>query len=260
MRNTVLAAILLLALSAGALSVIWEPERFMYAVVYKVKLFGLRSPEAKAIYDSYSKHFYASYIKTLTKEEAQYYADYYADYYANYYTSEGYKTSLQYALPEDTAENRAFPQSDISAFRLNAKGVAIITYFEGFQAEPYLDAGGKLTIGYGHLIRQGEFFDKVDENQARVLLAKDIALAEAVVKKNVKVPLTKNQFSALVSLVYNIGPKHFEESTLLKLLNQRDYNGASLEFVRWKHVGQKELRGLLKRRKVETALFVLQEA
>jgi lysozyme len=121
--------------------------------------------------------------------------------------------------------------------------------------EPYKDVGGKLTIGYGHLIRPGEYFTQVTEKEAEALLLKDVAVAEAVVKRNVKVRINAQQYSALVSLVYNVGQGHFEDSTLLELLNKGDYNGASKQFMRWVHVDGDRIKGLVTRRLAEKELF-----
>ncbi len=76
------------------------------------------------------------------------------------------------------------------------------------------------------------------------------------VTKLVKVPLTQNQFDALVSFEYNIGYSKLSASTLLRLLNSGDYKGASDQFGRWVYGGGKILPGLVRRRKAETQLFI----
>jgi hypothetical protein len=78
---------------------------------------------------------------------------------------------------------------------------------------------------------------------------------EEVVSNLVKVELNSNQFSALVSFVYNIGPSAFKESTLLRLLNSGDVEGAANQFKRWNKSGSKVLEGLVKRRNAEEKLF-----
>lgn len=219
-------------------------------------LFGLRTPEEKKIYQEYYTHFYKNYLKTMNERESKYYADHYADFYATYFTSNAYKTAVSYALPKATPASLSYPtESAIAPLRISQKGLGIIKYFEGFKENPYLDAGGKMTIGYGHLLRRGEYYTEISKNEAVALLKDDIALAEAAVKRLVEVELTNNQFSALVSLVYNIGMGNFAKSTLLKKLNKSDYGGATKEFVRWRFVGKRALKGLKKRRLVEAALF-----
>jgi lysozyme len=102
----------------------------------------------------------------------------------------------------------------------------IIKKYEGFRANAYRDAGG-WSVGYGHVIQPGEP-RHVTEPQASRMLSDDVAIREQIIAKLVRVPLTPNQRAALVSLVYNIGEANFRHSTLLRLLNQRDYAGTVL--------------------------------
>ena len=69
------------------------------------------------------------------------------------------------------------------------------------------------------------------------------------------VPLTQNQFDALVSLTYNIGSGAFNNSTLLKL-NKGDYQGAADQFLVWNKADGKVMKGLVRRREAERALFL----
>lgn len=207
-------------------------------------------------YNTYYTHFYTEYIKTQTVEHADYYADYYAEFYAQYYSSPGYRQSLRYALPSASEESVSYPSGSPTASQsINASGLALIKTYEGLELEPYADAGGKLTIGYGHLIKPGEFFSRISEQHAHDLLRKDVRVAEAYVKRYVKVKLNDNQFAALVSLVYNIGPGNFQKSTLLRLLNRGQGDKAAAEFARWSKVGYKTVNGLTKRREAERRLF-----
>lgn len=72
----------------------------------------------------------------------------------------------------------------------------------------------------------------------------------------VKVPLTQNQYDALVSLVFNIGRGSFARSSLLKKLNAGDMTGAAQEFPRWVYAKGKKLPGLITRRNDEMELFL----
>jgi len=76
------------------------------------------------------------------------------------------------------------------------------------------------------------------------------------VNKTVKVPLTSNQFSALVSLCFNIGIGAFQKSTLVRVLNQGNYGEAANQFLRWNQGGGKVLAGLVRRRQRERELFL----
>ena len=80
-------------------------------------------------------------------------------------------------------------------------------------------------------------------------------MAKSAVEK-VRVPLTDAQHGALVSLVFNIGSGNFRRSTLLRLLNEGDYEGAADEFPKWRKAGGKVLKGLERRRKAEREMFI----
>ena len=71
----------------------------------------------------------------------------------------------------------------------------------------------------------------------------------------VKCPLSQNQFDALVSWVYNLGPANLQASTLLKVLNAGDYAGVPAQIMRWNKAGGKVLEGLTRRRQAEADLF-----
>ena len=69
-------------------------------------------------------------------------------------------------------------------------------------------------------------------------------------------PLTQNQFDALVSLTYNIGANAFTNSTLLKKLNTGDYKAAAHQFEVWINAGGQRMQGLVNRRAIEKLLFL----
>ncbi|MEG3919041.1 lysozyme [Microcoleus sp. POL10_C6] len=138
---------------------------------------------------------------------------------------------------------------------INQDGVNLIKSFEGMEVEAYLDAVGVWTIGYGHT--QGVYEGMtITEAQAEELLRKDLAEFEGYVSEAVQVSINENQFSALVSFTFNLGPENLFDSTLLKLLNQGDFQGAGDQFPRWNKAGSQELEGLTRRRKAERALFL----
>lgn len=142
--------------------------------------------------------------------------------------------------------------------RISQEGIEIIKRFEGCSLKKYRCPAGFLTIGYGHKIEYGEkISDTISLPKAQELLESDIFSTEIRLEKCLKgVEININQYSALVSFTFNIGIGNFSKSTLLKKLKQYDYNGASLELTRWVYANGKKLRGLIRRRESEKALFL----
>lgn len=141
--------------------------------------------------------------------------------------------------------------------KINQSGLDLIKSFEGFRASPYICPAGVLTIGYGTTgkrVKAG--MPPVTKATAEQWLREDVQVFEQAVDRLVTVPLTSNQFSALVSFVYNIGSGAFASSTLLKRLNAKLYSEAAAQFERWNKGGGKVLPGLTRRRQAEKALFL----
>lgn len=133
-------------------------------------------------------------------------------------------------------------------------GIELIKSFEGRSLVAYQDSVGVWTIGYGHTKTARE--DRlIIKSTADRLLAEDLAEFEKYVDTLVKVPLTQNQFDALVSWTFNLGPTNLSESTLLKKLNAGDYDAVPDEIRRWNKAGGEVLEGLVRRREAEAALF-----
>lgn len=144
--------------------------------------------------------------------------------------------------------------------KTSSNGTALIREFEGFVASAYLCPADVWTTGIGTTVypngtkvKKG---DKCTQEQALEYLQHDLKSFEKTVNDSVKVPLSQNQFDALVSLSYNIGSGAFKSSTLLKKLNAKDYAGAADQFLVWNKGGGKVLKGLVRRRDAERALFL----
>ena len=139
------------------------------------------------------------------------------------------------------------------------RGVALIKAHEGLRLSAYTDPVGVWTIGYGHTTAAGppkvERGMKITEAGADAILRQDLAKFERYVTDAVKVPLSQNEFDALVSFTFNLGPSNLRSSTLLRKLNAGDRAGAADEFLKWTKAGGKTLPGLVKRREAERALF-----
>lgn len=141
--------------------------------------------------------------------------------------------------------------------RINQAGLDLVKEREGFFARRYICPAGKPSIGYGHVILPGEHFDEpISRELGEELLRGDLAIAEEAVSRLVTVPLSENQFSALVSFTFNVGQGNLQKSTLLKKLNAGDYAGAAEQFGRWIYADGNPLEGLKIRREMEAALFL----
>lgn len=93
--------------------------------------------------------------------------------------------------------------------KLSATGLALLKELETFEPKAYRCPAGKLTIGYGHVIQENEHYlrvGRITEAQATELLVRDLVRFERAVFTAIMVPLTQNQFDALVVLCFNIGP------------------------------------------------------
>lgn len=117
------------------------------------------------------------------------------------------------------------------------------------------------TIGYGHLIKPGEDFrGGITETEAINLLRSDIATAERAVRDNITVPITQNQYDALVSLAYNIGGGAFASSTVVQYINNPDFTSSkypSLESAwrAWNRTQGAVSNGLINRRNDEWNMY-----
>lgn len=138
---------------------------------------------------------------------------------------------------------------------ISETGIQLIKKFEGCSLKAYKCPAGIWTIGYGHTlgVKEGQTITK---EQAEIFLKQDIRGFELTVNNLVNVPLNQGQFDALVSFCYNLGTGNLKKSTLLKLLNKKDYIGAAEQFDRWVYASGKKLPGLVKRRTAEKELFL----
>ena len=133
--------------------------------------------------------------------------------------------------------------------------LALARTFEGCRLAAYRDSAGTLTIGYGHTdgVQDG---DTCTPEQAEFWLNSDMTAAGLWVSRYVTTELTQNQFDALSDWVFNLGAGNFEESSLLRYVNARQFDAASEEFPKWFHAGGVVLPGLVSRRAAEQQLFV----
>ncbi|MDX1977316.1 MAG: lysozyme [Pseudanabaenaceae cyanobacterium bins.68] len=150
--------------------------------------------------------------------------------------------------------NPVAPKPDLGVRKINQAGLDLIKEFEGLELSAYLCPAGVWTIGYGHTgdVHPG---DRITAQEAEGLLREDLDYFERQVSRLVRVPVTDNQYAALVSFCYNVGEGALADSTLLRLLNASDYAGALEQFMRWVNANGVPLPGLVRRRQAEKALF-----
>ena len=138
--------------------------------------------------------------------------------------------------------------------KISEEGISLIKRFEGCRLEAYKCSAEVLTIGYGHTGGVKED-DTISQPEADKLLEQDIAKFEKYVNVNVAVELNQSQFDALVAWTFNLGVGNLRQSTMLKKLNEGDYQSVPSEMKRWNKAGGKTLDGLIRRRKAEGLLF-----
>ena len=142
-------------------------------------------------------------------------------------------------------------------------GIEAIARHEGLRLKAYPDpatGGEPWTIGYGHTSAAG--LPKVyrgmviTKERAREILANDLVKFENAVENCLTVNPTQNQFDAMVSLCFNIGPANFAKSSVLKFHNGRQFEKAAGAFALWNKAAGKVMAGLTARRAAERALYL----
>ena len=153
--------------------------------------------------------------------------------------------------------------------KVGQAGKQLFKEWEGLRTRVYLDSGGEPTIGIGHLLTRDErasgkiwingqpvrYENGLTEKQCWDLLDQDLDIAESAVNDRVIVPLTQNQFDALVSFAFNVGAEAFRKSTLVRVLNQGQYDQVPTQLRRWVRDNGSVVPGLVNRREKEVTLW-----
>ena len=139
------------------------------------------------------------------------------------------------------------------------EGLKLTERFEGCRLEAYPDpatGGAPWTIGYGHT--GADVFPSllITQEEAEKLLLQDVQKAVDHVNSKLKIEVTQGEFDALVDFAFNCGCRNLDNSTLLKKVNEGDFNSAAIEFLKWDMAGGHVMAGLLRRREAEAALFL----
>lgn len=140
--------------------------------------------------------------------------------------------------------------------KTSAEGIALIQHFEDLRLEAYRCPAGRWTIGYGHTGPDVQPGIRITRERADELLRLDLEFVEHFLGSHVKADLAQHQFDALASFAFNVGVGAFLGSTLLRVLNDGDYDEAACQFERWVYSKGQRLRGLVRRRAAEKAMFL----
>ena len=89
-----------------------------------------------------------------------------------------------------------------------------------------------------------------------VLPAPTLGQYERAVTKAISVAPTSNQFAAMTSLCFNIGPTNFAKSSVVRRMNEGNPKAAADAFLLWNKAGGKVRKGLTARREDEKKLFL----
>jgi len=144
--------------------------------------------------------------------------------------------------------------------KINRAGIELLKRWEGCRLKAYRDSVGVLTVGFGHTSAAGPPIVKegmtITQQEAEDILVRDLVKYEAAVSKALKRTPNENQFSAMVSLCYNIGPGAFAGSSVVRQFNGGNTLTAADSFLLWNKAGGVILAGLAKRRADERKLFM----
>ena len=144
--------------------------------------------------------------------------------------------------------------------RTSQAGLDVIKAFEGFRARSEALPNGRWIIGYGHM-RRARAGTRVSETEAEAILREyDLPPVERYVMRCVLAPMSQNEFDALVSLAFNIGPKAFASSDVVASMNGGNRLEAAQAFDHWRRAkigGRVQIvDALVRRRAAEKALFL----
>jgi lysozyme len=144
--------------------------------------------------------------------------------------------------------------------KVNSEGYALIKKFEGCRLKAYKCPANVWTIGYGNTfyedgmkVKEG---DVITQQRAEELAKFIIDQFAVTIEPFIQKPLNDNQFSACVSLAYNIGTAGFKRSSVFRKLNVNPLDATIADSFRlWNKGGGKVLKGLVRRREAEIALY-----
>jgi lysozyme len=144
--------------------------------------------------------------------------------------------------------------------KVNAEGYALLKKFEGCVLKAYKCPAGVWTIGFGNTfyedgtkVKEGDVITQQRADELAKYIVEQFATS---IRAMIKQPLNENQFSACVSLAYNIGTGGFKKSSVLRKLNVNPTDPTIADSFRlWNKGGGVVLKGLVRRREAEITLY-----
>ena len=145
--------------------------------------------------------------------------------------------------------------------KLSDNGFRLLGELEGIVLKPYKDSVGIPTIGIGSTYYEDgtkvKMTDKAITKERAIQLAKNVVKSfEEQVNKSILLPMTQNQFDAMVLLCYNIGKSGFAKSSVVRNFNLGNIQRAADSFLLWNKAGGRVVQGLVNRRNKERGLFL----
>ncbi len=141
---------------------------------------------------------------------------------------------------------------------MSDRGRELLAAWEGVRLKPYRCAAGKPTIGVGHVMSKEEqigYANGISQDVAMRIFRDDLRPVERAVEGAVNVGLKQHEFDALVSFTFNVGAAAFRASTLLRRLNNMEYQTIPSELMKWRRANGSVCKGLVARREREAALW-----
>lgn len=145
--------------------------------------------------------------------------------------------------------------------QLSTNGFNLLAELEGVVLNPYKDSVGIPTIGIGSTYYEDgtkvTMKDKAITKERAIQLAKNVVKSfEQQVNKSILLPMTQNQFDAMILLCYNIGKSGFARSSVVRHFNLGNIQRAADSFLLWNKAGGRVSKGLTNRRQKERNLFL----
>lgn len=168
--------------------------------------------------------------------------------------------------------------------RTSDKGIHLMHLFEGYRDKPYLCSAHMWTIGWGHVLYhdqlklpitrpegyQGplrkEYQLQAKDNRVwskpelEEIFKADLGTFErGVLRLAPNLAGRQHSFDACVAFAFNVGTGNFQRSSIRQRILREDWSGAADAFMQWTKAGGKVLKGLVRRREAERALFLLDD-